>query len=128
MNSLLLLTMFALAARPGFEDGAPVLRAATVEGTLAEKVEPTAAAWQRAEAYQIPLRMTPPHPRSDDIPLQSIETLEVRALAAADGIAIRIAWRDDTANLPPSPAGETARFPDGIALRLVTACSAALRE
>jgi DMSO reductase family type II enzyme heme b subunit len=87
-------------------------------------VQPTAAAWERAEAYQIPLRMTPPHPRSDDIPLQSIETLEVRALAASDGVAIRIAWRDDTTNLPPSPTGETARFPDGVAVQFPAGPSA----
>jgi DMSO reductase family type II enzyme heme b subunit len=98
MNSLLLLTMIALAARPGFEDGAPVLRAASFDGALAESVAPTAAVWEGAEAYRIPLRMSPPHPRSDDIPQQSIDTLDVRA----------------------SPDGETALFPDAVAVQFPT--------
>jgi DMSO reductase family type II enzyme heme b subunit len=120
MNSLLLLSMFVLAAQPVFEDGAPVLRAGAVEGPLAERVAPTAAVWDGAEAYQIPLRMTPPHPGSDEMLVQSIDTLEVRALAAADGIAIRIAWRDATANFPPSHVGETGRFPDAVAVQFPT--------
>jgi complex iron-sulfur molybdoenzyme family reductase subunit gamma len=117
MNSLLLLTMFAVAAQPGFEDGAPVLRAAAFEGQLAEGVAPTAAVWDGADAYQIPLRMTPPHPGSEEMLVQSIDTLEVRALAAADGIAIRIAWDDATANFPPSQNDETGRFPDAVAVQ-----------
>lgn len=117
MNSLLLLTMFALAARPGFEDGAPVLRAGSVDGPVIEQSAPTAAAWNGAEAFQIPLRRTPPHPRSDDVPVETVDTLEVRALAADDGIAIRIAWSDTTANYPPSETGEISRFPDAVAVQ-----------
>lgn len=117
MNSWVMLTMLVLAARPGFEDGAPVLRATAVEGALAERSAPTAATWDRAEAFQIPLRMTPPHLRSDEMPVQSIDTLEVRALAAVDGVAIRIAWRDETANYPPSRTRDTGSFPDAVAVQ-----------
>jgi complex iron-sulfur molybdoenzyme family reductase subunit gamma len=117
MNSLLTFTLLALAARPGFEDGAPVLRAAAAPGALAGNSPPTAPAWDRAEAFRIPLRMTPPHPRTDEMPEQSIDALEVRALAADDGIAIRIAWHDDTASYPPSSTRETSRFPDAVAVQ-----------
>jgi complex iron-sulfur molybdoenzyme family reductase subunit gamma len=102
--------MLLLAARPGFEDGAPVLRAAAVEGALAERSDPTAGTWDRAEAFQIPLR-------------QSIDTLEVRALAASDGVAIRVAWRDGTADYPPSRTRETGSFPDAVAVQFPTGTS-----
>jgi complex iron-sulfur molybdoenzyme family reductase subunit gamma len=123
MNSLIMLSMLLLAARPGFEDGAPVLRAAAVEGALAERSAPTAATWDRAEAFQIPLRMTPPHMRTDEMPVQSIETLELRALAAADGLAIRIAWRDGTADYPPSRTREIGSFPDAVAVQFTAGAS-----
>lgn len=117
MSELLLLTMLALAAQPGFEDGAPVLHAEPVEGTLAEVVAPTAAHWERAKAYRIPLRMTPPHPRSEQVRSPSIDALEVRAVAAADGLVLRIAWRDETADLGPDPRGGPVSFPDAVAVQ-----------
>lgn len=123
MNSLIVPMMLVLAARPGFEDGAPVLRAAAFEGSLADCIAPTAAAWNRAEAFGIPLRMTPPHLRSDEVPVQSIDTLEVRALAAVDGVAIRIAWRDETTDFPPSRTGEIGSFPDAVAVQFPTGVS-----
>jgi complex iron-sulfur molybdoenzyme family reductase subunit gamma len=119
-----MLTLLLIAARPGFEDGAPVLRAAAVEGALAERSAPTAATWDRAEAFRIPLRMTPPHMRSDEMPVQSIDTLEVRALAAVDGVAIRIAWRDESADYPPSRTQEIGSFPDAVAVQFPAGASA----
>ncbi|MFQ5744659.1 MAG: ethylbenzene dehydrogenase-related protein, partial [Acidobacteriota bacterium] len=104
-------------ARPEFEGGAPVLRAGTFEGALATCAAPAAAAWDQAEAYEIPLRMTPPHMRSDELPVQSIETLKVRALAALDGVAIRIAWRDETADFPASRTRAIRSFPDAVAVQ-----------
>lgn len=116
--SLFFVILFALATRPGFEDGAPLLRAATFDGPLSACIAPTAAAWDRADAYMVPLRMTPPYTRLDQPPPgQTIHTLEVRALTAVDGVAIRIAWRDETANLSPTRMGETRSFPDAVAVQ-----------
>jgi DMSO reductase family type II enzyme heme b subunit len=107
-----------LAARPGFEAGAPVLQAAACPGQLTDCSAPTAPAWEAAPAYAIPLRMTPPHKSSDELPEQSIDTIEVRALAAVDGLVIRLAWHDESVNLAPGQTGQIGSFPDSVAVQL----------
>lgn len=123
MNSLTPLLVLALAALPDFQDGAPVLRASSTEASLAEAVAPTAESWARAKVYRIPLRTTPPHPRSEERPVQTIDTLEVRALAAADGVALRIVWRDETADLRGDLRPQLATFPDSVAVQFPAGAS-----
>lgn len=113
-----LLALALLGARPGFEAGAPVLSAAVCPGELAACSAPTAPAWEHAAAYAVPLRMTPPHKSSDELPEQSIETIEVRALAATDGLAIRLAWHDESVDLAPGRTGQIGSFPDAVAVQL----------
>jgi complex iron-sulfur molybdoenzyme family reductase subunit gamma len=123
MSSLVLVTMLALATTPRFEEGAPVLRAAAFEGSLAACIGPTRTVWELAPAYEIPVRITPPQMRSAGLNVQSIDTLEVRALAAADGVAIRIAWRDETADFSPVVTGETGSYPDAVAVQFPAGAS-----
>lgn len=115
---LLLLALALLGARPGYDAGAPVLSAGVCPGGIAACSAPTARAWQDAAAYAIPLRMTPPHKSSDELPQQSIDTLEVRALAAEDGLAIRLAWHDESVDLAPAQTGQIGSFPDSVAVQL----------
>lgn len=114
---LLLVALALLAAKPGFDAGAPVLYAAVCPADLATCSAPTAPAWEDAPPYAIPLRMTPPRKSSDELPVQSIHTIEVRALAAADGLAIRLAWHDESQDLGPNRTGQIGSFPDAVAVQ-----------